>query len=138
MATKIDAYVDTSALIAFLDRSDTYHKLFARLFAAPVGLITTSLVINEGHAWFLRRYDIHRAMEFICFIEDFSKHLTIVPIGLKELDESYYYIRKFSDQKLTLVDAVGLHLMESRKIRECWSTDHHLSLTGATLVINDN
>jgi predicted nucleic acid-binding protein len=57
MAGKTDAYVDTSALIAFVDRSDTYHLTFRRLFAKPPALLTTTLVIAEGHAWFLRRYD---------------------------------------------------------------------------------
>lgn len=137
MAKKIEAYVDTSALIAFLDKSDTYHKFFAKLFANPPTLITTSLVINEGHAWFLRRYDIQKAIEFICFIEDFSKKLEILPVGQNELNESYNYIRKFSDQRLTIVDAVGLNVMDSKKIRSCWSTDHHLSFTGSTLVINE-
>jgi len=33
MATKTVAYVDTSALIAFLDRSDSFHPLFRRLFS---------------------------------------------------------------------------------------------------------
>ena len=32
---KTEAYVDTSALIAFADRSDTYHSLFRRLFSNP-------------------------------------------------------------------------------------------------------
>ena len=36
MAGRIDAYVDTSALIAFADASDTYHPIFRRLFAAPL------------------------------------------------------------------------------------------------------
>ena len=31
MATKTEAYVDTSALIAFLDRSDSYHPLLTPL-----------------------------------------------------------------------------------------------------------
>lgn len=31
MAGKTDAYVDTSALIAFADRSDTYHSTFRSL-----------------------------------------------------------------------------------------------------------
>ena len=61
------AYVDTSALIAFRDRSDTHHALFRRLFADPPQLVTTALVIAEGHAWFLRRYDRTRALQFMAF-----------------------------------------------------------------------
>jgi predicted nucleic acid-binding protein len=53
MASATEAYVDTSALISFADRSDTYHALFRRLFADPPALITTALVIAEGHGWFL-------------------------------------------------------------------------------------
>ena len=73
MARKTECYVDTSALIAFLDRSDSYHSLFKRLF--------------------------------------------------------------FADQKLTLADAHGLALMTKRRISHCWSTDRHLKLAGAALVI---
>jgi hypothetical protein len=35
------------------------------------------------------------------------------------------------------VDAVGLHLMAERRIKSCWSTDFHLSLTGVTLLIHE-
>jgi len=135
MARSPDAYVDTSALIAFLDRSDTYHPLFKRLFAAPPRLITTPLVIGEGQAWFLRRYDRTRALQFIGLLEE-MRPLTVVPVGPKEVDGASKVLRRFSDQDLTLADAVGLHLMQERKLKVCWSTDFHLGLTGVPLVIN--
>ena len=53
MARRTEAYVDTSAFIAFLDRSDSHHALFRRLFADPPALVTSSLVVAEGHGWFL-------------------------------------------------------------------------------------
>jgi hypothetical protein len=65
MATSREAYVDTSALIAFMDASDSHHSLFARLFADPPRLCTTSLVVAEGHGWFLRRFDHGRALGFL-------------------------------------------------------------------------
>src|ERR1039457_5318874 len=68
MARKTESYVDTSALIAFLDRSDSYHPLFKRLFSDPPPLVTSALVIAEGHGWFLRRYDQNRAVQFLNFI----------------------------------------------------------------------
>ena len=61
MARRTEAYVDTSAFIAFLDRSDSYHVLFRRLFSDPPALATSSLVVAEGHGWFLKRYDGARA-----------------------------------------------------------------------------
>lgn len=135
MAKRIEVYVDTSAFIAFLDRSDTYHSLFRRLFAEPPAIITTPLVISEGHAWFLRRYDRIRAMQFLAMVEDMVP-LEIIDVGKSEQAGAVKLIRKFSDQDLTLADALGLHIMQLRKIRLCWSTDFHLGLTGASLAID--
>lgn len=135
MAKKIEAYVDTSALIAFLDRSDTHHSLFRRLFSQPPALMTTPLVVAEGHAWFLRRYDRTRALQFMAMIEDMAP-LQIVPVGTTEQAGAVTLMRRYADQDLTLADAVGLYLMRACKIKHCWSTDFHLGLTGVALVIN--
>jgi predicted nucleic acid-binding protein len=135
MAGKIEAYVDTSALIAFADGSDTHHSTFRRLFAEPPSLLTTVLVITEGHAWFLRRYDRTRALQFLAMVEDMSP-LTVAGVGPTEQEKAAEILRRFSDQDLTMTDAVGLHIMRARRIRVCWSTDLHLAIMGVPLVIN--
>jgi len=136
MGRRTEAYVDTSALIAFLDRSDSYHALFRRLFAEPPALVTTTLVAAEGHGWFLKRYDRTRALQFLSFIEDL-KPLHLVSVGAEEHAGGVRMLRKFSDQDLTLTDAVGLYVMKSRHIASCWSTDFHLGLTGVQLVVDE-
>src|SRR5436189_6432624 len=68
MAQRTECYVDTSGFIAFLDRSDSYHSLYRRLFSEPPPLVTSALVIAEGHGWFLRRYDQRRAVQFLAFV----------------------------------------------------------------------
>lgn len=135
MGVRTDAYVDTSALIAFADKSDSYHALFRRLFSDPPRLMTTSLVVTEGHAWFLRRYDRQRGLMFLALVEQLQP-LQVVAVGRPELSSAAGILRRFSDQDLTLVDAAGLYFMLSRRIRSCWSTDFHLSLTGVPLVIH--
>src|SRR3972149_5412433 len=135
MAANSKAYVDTSALIAFVDRSDTHHALFRRLFSEPPALLTTTLVVAEGHAWFLRRYDRTRALQFLAMIED-MKPLEVAPVGATEQVAAGRLLRRFSDQDLTLTDAAGLYLMNRHKGRNCWSTDFHLGLTGVPLVID--
>lgn len=135
MATKTEAYVDTSALIAFLDRSDSYHPLFRRLFSSPPRLVTSALVVAEGHGWFLRRYDRNRAIQFLNFLDVLSV-LAIQRFDREELTKTSRLVKKFDDQSLTLADAHGLVIIDERHISTCWSTDRHLGLTGAKLVIS--
>lgn len=137
MARKAEAYVDTSALIAFADRSDSHHALFRRLFADPPPLITSALVVAEGHGWFLKRYDRTRALQFLAMVEDMTP-LGILSVGLAEQAAAAAVLRRFSDQDLTLTDGVGLHLMKQHRIKQCWSTDFHLGLTGVPLAIDQS
>jgi predicted nucleic acid-binding protein len=127
-----EAYVDTSALIAFLDRSDSYHLIFKRLFASPPALVTSALVIAEGHGWFLRRYDRHRAAQFLAFAEALPA-LTVQAFDGAELSKIHRTLGRFGDQDLTLADAHGLVIMTNRRNSICWSTDRHLGLTGVKL-----
>ena len=133
MARKTEAYVDTSALIAFADRSDGHHALFRRLFADPPRLVTTTLVVAEGHGWFLKRYDRVRALQFIALIEELEP-LRTVAVGPDEQAGGIRMLRKLADQDLSLTDAVGLHMMQTHRITVCWTTDRHLGLTDVSLI----
>jgi predicted nucleic acid-binding protein len=133
MATRTEVYVDTSAFIAFADGSDSHHPLFRRLFGDPPRLVTTTLVVAEGHGWFLRRYDSTKALQFLAMIEAMTP-LRVLPVGTDEQQAATELLRRFSDQDLTMADAVGLHLCMARNVASVWSTDFHLGLTGARLV----
>lgn len=133
MATRTEAYVDTSAFIAALDRSDSRHTLYARLFSAPPQLLTSSLVIAEGHGWFLRRYHVEKALQFLRFIQALSP-LSVIAFEAADLAVATPLLAKFGAQKLTLADTHGLILMKRQRINACWSTDCHLGLTGVPLV----
>jgi len=130
----LEAYLDTSAFIAFLDKSDSYHAKFKRLFSEPPKLVTSTLVIAEGHGWFLRRYDRHRAMEFLAFIEALPG-ITIQSFDETELSKVRKVLARFGDQTLTLADAHGLAIMQERRNSICWSTDRRLGLMGVALAI---
>jgi predicted nucleic acid-binding protein len=84
MDPSLECYVDTSALIAFLDRADRHHATYLRLFSSPPRLVTSALVIAEGHGWFLRRVHVQRAMEFLSFIQSL-KPLTVLPFGQEQI-----------------------------------------------------
>ena len=134
MAKRTECYVDTSALIAFLDRSDSYHPFFRQLFSQPPPLVTSALVIAEGNGWFLRRYDQRRAIQLLDFVAALPD-LNIVPFDDGALREASLVVKKFADQKLTLADSHGLAIIRERRLLSCWSTDRHLGLGGAALVV---
>ena len=135
MARSVEAHVDTSALIAFADRSDTWHPLFVRLFSEPPQLVTSRLVVAEGHGWFLKRCDNTQALRFLALLEELTP-LEVLPVGPPELDAAKTVLRRFGDQNLTLADALGLLMMQKRGAKMCWSTDFHLGLTGVPLAIH--
>jgi predicted nucleic acid-binding protein len=128
-----EVYVDTSGLIAFLDKSDSHHPLYRRLFSQPPPLVTSALVIAEGHGWFLLRYDGRRATQFLGFVEELPG-LRIEAFDQLQIAQVRSLVLRFADQPLTLADVHGLAIMDQRRIRTCWSTDRHLGLCGATLV----
>ena len=134
MVLKTEAYIDTSAFIAALDRSDSHHAVYARLFASPPSLVASSLVIAEGHGWFLRRYHQQKAIQFLHFIRELTP-LTILPFGESELEKTSLMLHKLADEGVTLADSHGLVIMRERRIKACWSTDRHLGLTGVHLVM---
>jgi predicted nucleic acid-binding protein len=82
-----EVYVDTSALIAFLDRSDSYHSLYRRLFSDPPPPVSSALVVAEGHGGFLRRYDERRAFAFLNFVDDLGR-LRIEPFDRDQVVEA--------------------------------------------------
>ena len=136
MARRNDCYVDTSAFIAFIDKSDRYNPLFRRLFSGPPPMVTSALTIAEGHGWFLRKYDARRAAQFLTFIRELMG-LTIEAFDGGAVSEVTVIAAKFQDQKLTLVDAHGLAIMKELGLKSCWSTDRHLGLMGVPLVTRE-
>jgi predicted nucleic acid-binding protein len=129
-------YVDTSAFIAFLDKSDRFRPLFRNLFLERPPLLTSALVIAEGHGWFLRKYNTRQAARFLAFVRELPR-LSIQSFDSAALSHASAVAGKFVDQKLTLADARGIAIMKEHALKSCWSTDRHLGLTGVPLVIQN-
>jgi len=136
MESSGECYLDTSALIAAMDRGDSHHlkykSLFSTLSSGAPRLVTSSLVVAEGYNWFLRKYDSDRAIQFLSFVG--AARLGVRAFGIEDLRRTSVLLKKFADRKLTMADAHGLAVMQERGIKSCWSTDPHLGLTGVRLV----
>jgi predicted nucleic acid-binding protein len=73
-------------------------------------------------------------VQFLAFV-DALPSLTIKGFDASELAKASRIVKKFADQNLTLADAHALSIMRKLRIACCWSTDRHLGLDGARLVV---
>jgi hypothetical protein len=73
---------------------------------------------------------------FLTMIE-VMEPLEIASVGAAEQTGARVLLRRYSDQNLTMKDAVGLHLMQERPVASCWSAGFHLALGGVQVVINE-
>src|SRR5713226_6536802 len=57
----------------FPERARQLPRAVLRAVSEPPPLIASSLVIAEGHGWFLRRYDQELTVQFLVFVDALPK-----------------------------------------------------------------
>lgn len=127
-------FLDSGIFIAFLNRRDRWHEAACALFGGkPPRWCTSWLVISESYSWVLHRMGEESARHFRFFVESLPQ-LTIFDATATLHRRTVKVLEQFRGTKLTYVDAASLSLLLAHKIPTVWSTDHHLGLTGATLL----
>jgi predicted nucleic acid-binding protein len=127
-------FLDSGIFIAVINRRDHVHVQAVELFGrSGLHWITSLLVVSESYSWFLHRHGEEAARNFRAFIAALQG-LKILPATLEDHERTLRVLDRFRGTKLTYVDAASLGFIEARKIKTVWSTDHHLSLTGAEIV----
>ena len=125
------AFLDSGIFIAFLNRHDQWHTQATALFSLARPRWSTSyLVIGEAYSWFLHRYGEEAARSFRAFVDKLDG-LKIYDVTAEHHRQVCRMLDRLRGAKVSYVDASSLCLLERHKIRKVWSTDFHLSLTGA-------
>jgi predicted nucleic acid-binding protein len=73
------------------------------------------------------------ARNYRMFLESLPQ-LKIIDITATHHRRTIKVLERYRGTKLTYADASSLSILEQKKISTVWSTDHHLGLTGATVV----
>ena len=127
-------YLDSGIFIAFLNRRDQWHSQAVSLFGTSKPRWSTSLpVVSETYSWFLHRMGEEAARTFANLIGSLDG-LRLFEAAKADHDGAMKMLTRFRGSKLTYVDAYSLQLIEKNHIARVWSTDHHLSLTGAEML----
>lgn len=128
-----EAFLDTGAFVAFLDRSDNQHAQAKALFARPPARFSTSiLVVSESYGWFLHKLGEPAARRFRRLLDDLPN---LRVLGADE-DHRHAVTEKLDHlrgTKLTFVDVSSLVLLAETGISTVWGTDYDLAVEGATV-----
>lgn len=133
-------FVDANAFIALIISRDRYHQqarqYWQGLSPKPLRL-TTGLVISEAYT-LVRRWSGYAVARG--FLEQVRRaqaegFLGMVWPSTDWEDEIAHLLDAYPDQTITYVDAASLvACRRNPAIRQVFSFDHHLGLTGLTLV----
>ncbi len=127
-------YLDTGIFIAALSKRDQYHPQARTLFGGERPRWYTSLLVwSEAYSWFLHRHGEEAARSFRLFADSLAG-LTLLEVDAEHHKEACRMLNRMRGARLTYVDASSLAFMGLHRIDTVWSTDHHLSLTGAQVL----
>lgn len=128
-------YVDTSAILAVLDRDDDVHRQASRLWnnlvVASTVLVTSNYALLEASALIQRRL----GMRFVhVFEEDFVPSLTVTWVGKAIHGAGVTMMRAANRRKLSLVDCVGFALCRRLRIDTVFAFDVHFREQGLKML----
>jgi predicted nucleic acid-binding protein len=134
----VRVFVDTSSLLALSRSRDQYHESAVRLARRHIGaggrFVGTTLILGElySHLLYLRGPANARTI-LSRLLDDPAHHWMEVSEAVvrNALDA---WLTRFSDQRLSLVDAVSFEVMRGERITHAFAFDHHFELAGYQLM----
>jgi predicted nucleic acid-binding protein len=127
-------FLDSGIFIAFINRNDRWHQSAAALFGGSNPRWCTSLaVVSETYSWFLHRMGEETARNFRLLIDNMSG-LDVFEVTREHHQDVVRVLERLRGTKLSYVDASSLAFLDKKKIKQVWSTDRHLGITGADVM----
>ena len=127
------AFVDTSALIAFLDDDDPAHPACREAWRHAVvnaeGLVTTDYVVLEAVTVAQRRWGLDAVRTLV---DDYLPLVEVEAVSLAERTAAIDTLLNAGRRQLSLVDCVSFSVMRRLGLREYLGLDPHFREQGFT------
>ena len=128
-----DAFVDTSALYALIDRRDSHHSMMSglvrRILQSRRRLVTTDYIVCEAVNLANARAG-HYVGRRILDLIDRSSALRVEGIGSLRFEATKVFYRRHSDHRYSFTDCTSFVIMRELKLLEVLTTDQHFREAG--------
>ncbi len=119
----VETFIDTSFVIAVVNRKDQYHGEAMKLSDIYEGqpLVTTEAVLLEIGNGLAK----HFKAEAVAVIEDFleSAEATVVRMDANLFERGFDLYKRYTDKEWGLIDCVSFVVMQERGITNALTTD---------------
>jgi predicted nucleic acid-binding protein len=131
-------FLDTSGWFAVLSPKESKHKPARAAYTTWIEsgelLVTTNLVVAEMQILLSRFRGGDEGLRFLESLYQDPSHLVVFVDRDLERAAVDRWLRRFSDQRLSVADAVSFEVMKGRGIRQALALDEHFAMAGFELV----
>ena len=128
-----EAFVDTSALYALIDRKDAHHPAMVERVQRRLGsrgrLVTTDYVVCEALNLANARAGHHVGVRILELIER-STAIRVEWIGSLRFEATKIFYRRHSDHRYSFTDCSSFVIMRELRISDVLTTDEHFTEAG--------
>lgn len=140
MAARRPIWVDTSAFVAWFDRTEKRHKktdaLITGFARAGTAMITSDYIVDETCTLLKARGDAHAALRFLDLL-DRSAAFRLEWVGSLRFDLTRQFFRKHSDHGYSFTDCTSFVLMRELRLKDALTTDSHFIEAGFHALLID-
>lgn len=128
-----EVFADTSALYAFVDKSDSSHQMACRIVLDLVGarrrLVVSDYVVAEAVNLANARGGSRVARRVLDLIEQ-TAGIRLEWIGSARFEQAKAFFRKHADHNYSFTDCTSFVIMRELKLRQALTTDRHFAEAG--------
>lgn len=132
------AFLDTSGWLAALSPKEARHRpalaAYRGLIARKARLVTTNLVVAEMQILISRFRGAAEGVRFLdSLYQDATHEVVFVDRDIERVAVDRW-LRRFTDQRLSLADATSFEVMKAMRLRQVLALDTHFELAGFELI----
>lgn len=131
-------FVDTSAWVALLNKSDQYFQNAIKVYSdlADVKLFVSNFVVGETYTWLRNKVSYKTAYSFLksTYKKSELSQAEIIYADSSLEQSALHLLERYKDHRISFTDALSFSVMDKLKISDAFAYDSHFLIAGFNVI----